>query len=128
MHISPAGVDAPVEVVALGEAAAVGGDHVRPDLVDVGRVREVHHVGGVAACGSAVDLESHVVALATETGLVLGETEELHVHEAASEAEALGRRAAEVLVRGDQFSVVRKREALKDLVRGEKTPSFLEVE
>jgi len=38
------------------------------------------------------------------------------------------RRAAEVLVRGDQFFVVRKRETLKDLVRGEKTPSFLEVE
>ena len=38
------------------------------------------------------------------------------------------RRAAEVLVRGDQFFVVRKRETFKDLVRGEKTPSFLEVE
>ena len=96
VHVSPAGVDAPVEVVALGEAAAVGGDHVRPDLVDVGRVREVHHVRGVAARRSAVDLESHVVAPAAETGLVLGETEELHVHEAACEAEALGRGAAEV--------------------------------
>ncbi len=38
------------------------------------------------------------------------------------------RRAAEVLVRGDEFFVVRKRETLKDLIRGEKTPSFLEVE
>lgn len=37
------------------------------------------------------------------------------------------RRAAEVLVKGDQFFVVRKREALKDLIRGEKIPSFLEV-
>ena len=38
------------------------------------------------------------------------------------------RRAAEVLVKGDEFFVVRKRETLKDLVRGEKIPSFLEVE
>ncbi len=38
------------------------------------------------------------------------------------------RRAAEVLVRDDKFFVVRKRETLKDLIRGEKTPSFLEVE
>ena len=38
------------------------------------------------------------------------------------------RRAAEVLVKGDEFFVVRKRETVKDLVRGEKIPSFLEVE
>ncbi|MBP1747750.1 MAG: diaminopimelate decarboxylase [Deltaproteobacteria bacterium] len=38
------------------------------------------------------------------------------------------RRAAEVLVRGDEFFVVRKRESFKDLIRGEKIPSFLEVE
>lgn len=37
------------------------------------------------------------------------------------------RRAAEVLVRGSEFYVVRKRETLKDLIRGESTPSFLEV-
>ncbi|HBL23195.1 MAG TPA: diaminopimelate decarboxylase [Deltaproteobacteria bacterium] len=37
------------------------------------------------------------------------------------------RRAAEVLVKGSEFYVVRKRETLKDLTRGESTPSFLEV-
>ena len=37
------------------------------------------------------------------------------------------RRAAEVLVRADEFFVVRKREAFKDLTRGESIPSFLEV-
>lgn len=36
-------------------------------------------------------------------------------------------RAAEVLVRGSEFFVVRKRETLKDLTRGESIPSFLEV-
>ncbi len=34
-------------------------------------------------------------------------------------------RAAEVLVRGDRFAVVRKRELLEDLVRGEDIPSWI---
>ncbi len=37
------------------------------------------------------------------------------------------RRAAEVLVKEKEFFVVRKRETLKDLVKGESTPQFLEV-
>lgn len=37
------------------------------------------------------------------------------------------RRAAEVLVKGGDFFVVRKRETLKDLTRGESIPSFLEA-
>ncbi|HEX2966224.1 MAG TPA: diaminopimelate decarboxylase [Syntrophorhabdaceae bacterium] len=37
------------------------------------------------------------------------------------------RRVAEVLVRDSEFYVVRKREALNDLMRGESVPSFLEV-
>jgi diaminopimelate decarboxylase len=37
------------------------------------------------------------------------------------------RRAAEVLVKGKEFYSIRKREELKDLIRGEFIPSFLEV-
>lgn len=37
------------------------------------------------------------------------------------------RRAAEVLIRGREFYVIRKRETLKDVIRGESIPSFLEV-
>jgi diaminopimelate decarboxylase len=37
------------------------------------------------------------------------------------------RRAAEVLVKGKEFYIIRKREELKDLIRGEFIPSFLEV-
>ena len=37
------------------------------------------------------------------------------------------RRAAEVLVKGDQFSIIRKRETFRDLIKGESIPSFLEV-
>ncbi len=34
-------------------------------------------------------------------------------------------RAAEVMVRGDRYEVVRSRETLEDLIRGERVPSFL---
>lgn len=37
------------------------------------------------------------------------------------------RRAAEVLIKGKEFYIIRKREVLKDLIRGESIPSFLEV-
>jgi diaminopimelate decarboxylase len=37
------------------------------------------------------------------------------------------RRAAEVLVKGKEYFVIRKRETLKDIIRGESIPSFLEV-
>ncbi len=37
------------------------------------------------------------------------------------------RRAAEALVKGSEFSVIRKRETNRDLVRGERIPAFLEV-
>jgi diaminopimelate decarboxylase len=38
------------------------------------------------------------------------------------------RKVAEVLVKGNQFFVVRKRETFKDLTRGESIPPFLEVQ
>jgi len=34
-------------------------------------------------------------------------------------------RAAEVMVRGDRFEVIRDRERYEDLVRGERIPGFL---
>jgi diaminopimelate decarboxylase len=34
-------------------------------------------------------------------------------------------RAAEVLVKGDRFAVVRRREELEDLVRGEEIPDWM---
>ena len=37
------------------------------------------------------------------------------------------RRVPEVLVRGSEFHIVRKRESKRDLIKGEKIPSFLEV-
>jgi len=36
-------------------------------------------------------------------------------------------RAAEVLVKGDEYFVIRERETLEDLMRGERIPGFLEV-
>jgi diaminopimelate decarboxylase len=34
-------------------------------------------------------------------------------------------RAAEVLVRGDRYAIVRERESLEDLIRGERIPQEL---
>ena len=34
-------------------------------------------------------------------------------------------RVAEVMVKGDEYAIVRKREELEDLMRGEEVPSFL---
>jgi len=34
-------------------------------------------------------------------------------------------RVAEVMVKGNQFEVVRERETVEDLIRGERVPSFL---
>ena len=93
--IPAAGVDAEVVLVALGQQAAVGGDHVRPDLVDVGAVGVVHHVRRIAARGAHVDLKAHKVALAAQAGLVLRELEELQVHKAAARAEGLNGGAAQ---------------------------------
>jgi len=36
-------------------------------------------------------------------------------------------RVAEVLVKGKEFFIVRQRETLEDLMRGERIPGFLEV-
>ena len=86
--------EAAVVVLALGHQGAVIGDHVRPDLVHVGAVRKVDHVGREAAAGTHVDLEGHNVALLAQALLVLVQTEELEMHKAALDAEALHGRAA----------------------------------
>ncbi len=87
-------------IIALGETALVEADHIGPDAVDVGGVREVQDVGREASRRTHVDLEAHVIARLAQAGLVLGEAEELHVNETALEAERLGRRTAELLQRG----------------------------
>ena len=33
-------------------------------------------------------------------------------------------RACEVMVKGDRFSIIREREKMEDLIRGEKVPDF----
>jgi diaminopimelate decarboxylase len=63
---------------------------------------------------------------------VLGEGELIAIKGAGAYGFAMSsnynsrRKVAEVLVKGDEFSVVRKRESFKDLIRGESIPSFLE--
>ena len=44
------------------QAAFIEGYHVRPELVHVGGVGKVHHVGHVAAAGAHVYLQPHKIA------------------------------------------------------------------
>ena len=76
------------------------GDHVRPDLVQVEGVREVDHVGIVAARCTNVDLQAHVVALLAKPLLVGGQAEELHVDKAVPDAKGLDGRAGQLAERG----------------------------
>ena len=96
MCVAPARVHADVVVARGRQRAAVKRHHVRPDLVHVRGVGEVHHVRGVAAGRAHVDLEAHVVALLAKARLVVGEPEELHVDEATPKAKAPGGGAAQL--------------------------------
>ena len=78
-----------VVVLAHGHIGAAEGDHVGPDLIDVGGAGEVYHIGGEAAAGAHIDFEGHDLALLAHAGLVLGHPEELKVDKAALDAEAL---------------------------------------
>ena len=64
-------------------------DHVRPDLVDVGGMGKVDHVGGKAAAGAHVDLQRHNLTFFAQTLVVGQQTEELKVNETALYAKAL---------------------------------------
>ena len=69
----------------------VKGDHIRPDLVDIGGVGKVDHVGGEAAAGAHVHLQGYHIPLLAQARLVLGEAEELKVDEAALDSPGLHR-------------------------------------
>ena len=93
LSVTPAGKGAEV-VLARRQGGMVESDHVRPDLVNVGAVGIVHHVGREAAAGTHVDLEGHHVALLAHAGLILRQAEELEVDEPALDAKALDRGTA----------------------------------
>jgi diaminopimelate decarboxylase len=111
-------------------------DLVRPSLYDA-----YHQIIPVHENGPAVE-RVDIVGPICESGDFLAKDREMPVLEenellAVLSAGAYGfamssnynsrRRVAEVLVKGKDFSVIRKREAFKDLIKGESIPSFLEV-
>ncbi len=72
---------------ADGFGVAVEGYHVRPDLVHVGLLGVVVHLGGVAAGGAHVDLQTDHVPLFAQPRLIFVQDEEFQMDEAAPDAE-----------------------------------------
>jgi diaminopimelate decarboxylase len=111
-------------------------DLVRPSLYDA-----YHEIIPVTEKGPK-ELKVDVVGPICESGDFLAKDRDMPLMErgellAVKSAGAYGfsmssnynsrRRAAEALVKDGEFSVIRKRETFKDLIRGESIPSFLEV-
>ena len=64
--------------------ALIKGDHICPDLVNIGFMGKVIHIGGIAAGWTHVHFQTDDIAGLTQTFHILGQTEELQVEEAAS--------------------------------------------
>ena len=88
LTIAAAGKCTEVVLTNRSQRAAIS-DHVSPDLVYVGGVSEVDHVGGETAAGTHVNFQSDHIAVFTQTFMVFGQTEELEVYETALNAKAL---------------------------------------
>ena len=78
-----------VVVLAHGQIGAAEGNHIGPDLIDVGGAGKVDHIGGKAAAGAHVDFQRHDLALFAHAGLVLRHAEEFEVDKAALDTKAL---------------------------------------
>ena len=111
--IATGGVSAIILVTEIF-APLVEGHHIGPDLVDVGRVGVVHHIGRVAARRAHVHFQTDVVAFAAEPFTVAVQLEELQVDETAGRAEGLDGAAADT----GQFG----RNGLVDPVSGVEVP------
>ena len=94
VEIAAAGIRAEAVLIPVGEQTAVGGDHIRPDLIDVGGVGEVHHVRRIAARRTHIDFESNEITDAAKPLLCLRQAEELEMDEAAAHAERFERGAS----------------------------------
>ena len=109
-------------------------DLLRPTLYEA-----FHNIMPVVKRSSAI-ITADIVGPVCETGDFLGTEREIEKPEngdllAVMSAGAYGMtmasnycsrlRAAEVMVKGDKFAVVRERETYEDLVKGESIPSFL---
>ena len=81
--------------------------HIRPDLINIRAVGEVHHVRREPAARSHVGLERDYIAFPAEMPLVLCEAEKLEVDEPAFHSEALYRSSSGCsAVLGELFSYI----------------------
>ena len=67
----------------------VKGDHICPDLVNVGAVGEIDHVRGETARRTHIDFQSYHVPFLAEAFLIFQKTEEFEMDEAALYVKAL---------------------------------------
>ena len=70
-------------LIAIRQNSLVFSYHIRPDLINVGRMSKVNHIGCIAACRSHIDLKPNEVANFTESGFSFCEAEELQVYKSA---------------------------------------------
>ena len=82
-----AGVNAAAVLCSRGNAPLAVDDHVRPNLINVRAVREIHHVRRIAAGRAHVDFERDEIADAAQAFPRLRQAEKLQMHEAPPRAE-----------------------------------------
>ncbi len=87
MAVPAACIYTEVIISGRGQDTAVLRDHIGPDLIDIRIMRKVHHIRGVAAGGTHIDLEADKIAGISESGFIFCETEEFQMDKAAPDFE-----------------------------------------
>ena len=88
VYVSSAG-ECTVVLFALYSAAFVENHHIGPNLVDVGAVGKVNHIGGVTPCGTYIHLKCYEVANVANALVAFVEPEEFQVNKSAPYTECL---------------------------------------
>ena len=78
-----------IVLIRRGDLRFVIAYHVRPNLVNVGGVRIIDHVGRVATGGTHIDLQRYKIALVAESLAVAIEAEKFEVYKPTFHVESL---------------------------------------
>ena len=96
VSVLAARIDAVILVIGLRHMSLIECHHICVDLVYIGGVGKVHHVGRVASRRAHVDFQSCVLALLAQSLAGLGQSEELKVYETSVNAELFGGLSADL--------------------------------
>ena len=99
MALLASGIDAVLLLVGLRQTALIKSNHIGPDLIDIRRMRKVHHIRRIGTGRAHVDLKARIVADLAEAAASLLQTEEFKMNETALHAERLDGAAAELAKR-----------------------------